>query len=162
MSVERYVELCKTHPQLALLIVPLFLWMTCSGIAQARLVENTADAVAVEFVVTKMYNTADGTLWQADFRLEGKISGSGELATIPVYRGEFDDTAIGDTLEIVATGAADEPYLLAQRAKKKRERIYFSLFGYPFNDVAVIGMGGVLGFLGWAIAGTILKVRKKS
>ncbi len=152
-GLSRYlVELCGRHPKIALIFLPLAGWMIYSGVSDAKFAQGTLDRSPVAMKVERAYK-ASGTLGATRHRAEGRVPASKEPVVVRITRKQFGQLKAGDTLEIVATGVADKPFVTRTFSQTQLGKVRFSIGPVPFNDVAIFGCIGCMLAIGWVFFG---------
>jgi hypothetical protein len=147
---QSFINFCRRHPKAALLIVPLFVCMAYNGFSTAALVQGTQGREPLKMKIERVYDENSGSIGPKKYRADGYVLATRAPVVVPIYRAEFLRLKPGHTLNVVATGQQERPYVKIEYSEKQLQKVYFSIGAFHFNDLALFGCIAALGFMGWA------------
>jgi len=147
---ESIVNSCEQNPRLAFCVIPLGAVLIWWGGSDAKYFQSMREKPAFQMQVTDVRSAPNSRGFPAP-HVFGETP-KGEVSFM-VSANEARRIQPGQDLQIIETGDSSRPYLTRETLDGQLSGIFFTVAGFPFNHIALLGSAIALGALGWGLFG---------
>lgn len=144
------VDACERNPRLAFFVIPLGAALIWWGGSDAKYFQSMREKPSLKMHVTSVHNAPNSRGFSAPHVFGDTPKGE---VSFMVSAKESRRIQPDQDLQIVETGDSNRPYVTRETLDGQLSGIYFSVGGFPFNHIAILGSVIALGALGWGLFG---------